>query len=178
MIEDFLCRVSCVGVPHAVEHNPNIDQATVRNISASDMCTLFWLLEKIQLTYSFSIDGISVYRDLYAISEVDPKYRLISPVELYASAYDSSTMTSYLCHLNFDEVYFGEGGECGLGFLFSEIDTTGAINLNLQPVAGMQNVNLSVPFFNGAMTVYLNYLPSVVNSAQINYFEVELTLTQ
>ncbi|MDR2436169.1 MAG: hypothetical protein LBD33_02575, partial [Puniceicoccales bacterium] len=175
MIEDFLCRVSFAGVPHAAEHNPNINQATIRNISAGDMCTLFWLLEKIQLAYSFSINGVSVYRDFYATSEVEPKYRLIAPVELYASSYDSSTMTSYLCRLNFDTVYFGEGGECGLGFLFSEIDTTGAINLNLQPMAGMQNVSLGVPFFNSAVTVYLNYLPSVVNSAQINYFEIKLT---
>jgi hypothetical protein len=177
MIEDFLCRVSRSGVPHAIEHNLNIDQATVRNISAGDMCTLFWLLEKIQLTYSFSINGVSVYRDFYAASEVEPKYRLVAPVELYTSSYDSSTMTSYLCHLNWDRVYLGEE-ECGLGLLFSEIDITGVINLNLQPMAGMQNVNLDVPFFNSAMTVYLNYLPSAVNLAQLNTFEVKLTLAQ
>ncbi|MDR2721214.1 MAG: hypothetical protein LBB15_02915 [Puniceicoccales bacterium] len=146
----------------------------MRNISASDMCTLFWLLEKIQLTYSFSINGVSVYRDFYAISEIEPKYRLIIPVELYASSYDSSTMTSHLCHLNFDTVYFGERGEYGLGFLFSEIDTTGAINLNLRPIAGMLNINLSVPFFNGTTTVYLNYLPSVISSAKIDFFEIKL----
>jgi hypothetical protein len=175
MIEDFLCRVSYAGVPHTIEHNPDISQATVQSISAADMCTLFWLLESIQLRYSYVINGVSVSRDFYATSAVAPKYRLITPVELYASSYDSSAMTSYLCHLNFDTVYFGENGQFGLKLLFNEIDSTGAISLNLQPMSGMQNVSLNVPFFNNIITVYLNYLASAVDTAQINFFEVLLS---
>jgi hypothetical protein len=174
MIEPFLCRVSHAGVPHAVTHSSNISQAGVANVSPEDMCTLFWRLKTIRLQYSFAINGVSVSRDFYATSDIEPKNRLIIPAEFYASSYDSSTMTSYLCRINFDTVYFGENGKCGVNFLFNEIDSTGAINFNLRPMAGMQNTSLSVQFFNNAITIYLNYLGNVVSSAQINYFEISL----
>ncbi|MDR1255762.1 MAG: hypothetical protein LBJ94_02465 [Puniceicoccales bacterium] len=175
MIEDFLCRVSGAGVPHSTEHSSDISQATVQNIPPADMCSLFWLLESIRLRYSYAINGIGVSRDFYAVTSVAPKNRLIAPVEFYASSYDSSTATSYLCRLNFATVYLGGNGQCGLKLLFSESDDSGAINLNLRPISGMQSLSQSVPFFNGTATVYLNYLTGAVTAAQINYFEILLS---
>jgi hypothetical protein len=174
MIEYFLCRVSHAGVPHTVTHSPNIAQATVCGIEARDMCTLFWLLSSIRLRYSFEINGVSISRDFSVTSTLAPKNRLIIPANFYATAYDSATATSCLCRLPFDTVFFDENLLCGVKFQFSEIDTTGAINFNIAPVSGMQNVNLPVQFFNCETTVYLNYLPSVITSAQINYFEITL----
>ncbi|MDR0595831.1 MAG: hypothetical protein LBF94_04050 [Puniceicoccales bacterium] len=178
MIEEFLCRVSFAGVPHTTEHDSNISQATVKNISPSDMCTLFWLLEGIRLKYSYAINGVSISRDFSTTVDVEPKYRLIAPVEFYTTSYDSSTMMSYLCRLDFSTVYFDENSQCGVKLLFNETDITGAINFNLQPMAGMQSVSLSVPFFNSTITVYLNYLASVVSSAHINYFQILLSFAE
>jgi hypothetical protein len=175
MITDFLCRVSHAGVPHTITHSSNIDQATVRDIEPQDMCTLFWLLKSIRLQYSFVINGVEIERDFLAESEIEPRDRLIVPAEFYESFYDTSTATSRLCRLILDTVFFDEDLKCGIKFQFNEIDSTGAINFNVIPMAGMQNVSLSVPFFNGEITVYLNYLPSVVTGAQINYFEITLS---
>lgn len=173
MIDPFLCRVSAVGVPHTITHS-RAREFTISGLSATDVCKLYWTLNSIKIQYSFSINGITVSRNILAETNIVPKNRIIAPVEFYQTGYDSATMTSYLCRLNFDTVYLVNDNDYGLRFIFNEIDITGAINFNTSLIENMSYVSCNFKFFNTSATAYLNYIPSVVSSAIINNFEVIL----
>ncbi|MDE6432051.1 MAG: hypothetical protein K2L13_01500 [Opitutales bacterium] len=173
MIEPFLCRVSSAGVPHTIVHS-RASEYTISGLSALDMCKLYWTLRRINVRYTFAINGVSLSRMVTIETTVSPKNRLIRPVEFYQTGYDSAYDTSYLCRLGFDPIYLVNDDTLGLRLLISEIDSTGAINFNTIPVVGMANVSYNSRFLDIPFKMYLNYNPNVVSSASIMEFSSEL----
>lgn len=174
MIEPFLCRVSPAGVPHNIIHSRDKGY-NVSGLSPANMCKLYWTLSGITVSYTFSINYMSVKRTISARTKVRPKYRLIAPIELYETGYDAEFDTAYMCRLNLDVIYLVDDGTLGIRLFVSEIDSTDAIQFTMFPEPDMSHVAHEFQFMdNVPAKIYLNYNPDVVEQASIDQFDFNL----
>ncbi|MDR1528252.1 MAG: hypothetical protein LBS22_01545 [Puniceicoccales bacterium] len=172
MDDEFLTRVSFAGVPHTLPHSSNISQVTLYPMTPHDVCKVYWTLSSLAVSYVYSINGVSVYRNFSATSSVTPKNRLIAPATFETTDFDSQTQTSYAMALKLDGVYFStdDNSKIGLKLIFEEVDSFNLINLCLWPIPGMDNIAREFTFLNKSFSVYLNYQSPSVTSASFSSF--------
>ena len=170
MSENFLTRVSFAGVPHTLQHIANLSQATVSPLRPADICRIYWMLSRLTISYSFSINGVQVSRNIAATSSIMPRQRMISPATFYKSQYDSDLRTSYVVELDLSRVYFDPQATTNIGLRlnFQESDNFGLFNIGLSRIDGMSQIVSLINIFDKNIPAYLNYNPSLATSASLS----------
>jgi hypothetical protein len=174
MNDEFLTRVSFAGVPHTLSHSDDVSQATIYPISAGDVCKLYWLLSSLNLSYTYSKNGVNIARNFSAASTITPKDRMITPATFFTTAYDAPTQASYTLDLSFEEIYFDstDNAKLGIKLTIEETDTYNFIDLCLNQVQGMENISRSFTFMGRSFQAYLNYDAAHISSASFSSFSI------
>ena len=172
----FLSRVSYAGVPHTLPHSSDISQATLYPLSPKEACRLYWMVATVTIRYAYTLNGVSISREIPLSTTVEPRERLIAPATLYQSQYDSVTQSSYLGSLDLTTVYFDPQNLSSVGFKFSinETEYMNLFSISMSSVSGMGQISKTFDFMGHVFSLYLCYNSQLVTSASLDPIEVEI----
>lgn len=175
--DEFLCRVTRAGVPHSLPMDSAISTVVLQNVDPSNICQAFWLLESLQVSYTYVLNGYTVNRSFTASTTKLPKDRIIAPAIIYHNDTDYETYTDYHIFLDFSKVYYdaNDNDIFGLKLELEEADAYDSMNIGFYQQDGMLSTTCQTTFLGKNLTLYLNYNPDWISSASISNFSLTPT---
>ncbi|MDR2677761.1 MAG: hypothetical protein LBB26_04370 [Puniceicoccales bacterium] len=104
----FIVAVNPSGLPHPIPTQPATGDELLTDMSPQEIATVFWMLQSLSLSYSYTVNGLGTYANGYTITcGAQPVERLANyPVFAYESLDETTSMGTFF-QLNPAQVFQG-----------------------------------------------------------------------
>jgi hypothetical protein len=184
----FLCRVTPYGTPFFVSLEPSSNVFIIGDLSAEDVCRLYWLLESVTINYKLMFSGSLEVRGELAMGGMYgtvPRQRLLGVPNFRGSIFHSSSGVQSESYIDFSKIYFQSNGLYAVAFdfvIYSKIETEGGSNflVSLYRNSGSSGQRDSyktktVNFSGKNFALYLNYNSQIWTANEIEFNEFSMT---
>lgn len=187
MFENFLCRVANSGVPHEIEHVYGIPPGVIINLTAKEMCQLYWLLQYVYIDLRVELDSSIIIFDNAKLGDeilFPPRTRIVKVPEFRRNYTDSMYSLCHNFEIDFSKIYFSDDDKFSVDFRCEIYDSgtsreESSILLSFARDAGNCRdlyISREFEFFGEMHTVYLNYQSGLWNEVNFTVFNISNTL--
>ena len=176
----FLVRVNSHGLPHSILPIDTQNSYALGPLTATNVCSLYWMLKSVAISYSYTIDGVGTFSTSYTVDGYyEPVERLVYPDYFAKSGSDSGTNRYYQFELQPDVLYLDGNGNRYYDLRLLEFHMPYyEYRLTINPDNSYQTLDTaSFSFFGATVNIYLQarqYSPN--NSGTIHSISVTPTL--